>query len=71
MRIGEAPELCDLPAKTIRSYEDIGFAKLRRKESGYRQFDERQIEKLAFIHQARSLGFIVAECRDLLALREV
>jgi len=69
VNIGEASELCGLPAKTIRYYEDIGFVKPRRKESGYRQFDERQIKKLAFIRQARSLGFSVAECRELLALR--
>jgi len=70
MKIGEAFDLCGLPSKTIRYYEDIGFVVPQRRESGYREFDKSQIKKLAFIRQARTLGFSVAECRVLLMLRD-
>jgi len=70
MKIGEASEKSGLPAKTIRYYEDIGFVEPHRRDSGYRDFDEHQIEKLAFIRRARSLGFSVTDCQTLLALQD-
>ena len=69
MNIGEAAERCGLPAKTIRYYEDIGLVMPSgRKANGYRDYDEQDLNLLKFVQRARSLGFTVEECRELLDL---
>lgn len=70
MNIGETAEKSGLPAKTIRYYEDIGLIKPKRSANGYRDFDEHDLHKLAFIGRARALGFAIEDCRSLLALYE-
>ncbi|TQV82313.1 Cu(I)-responsive transcriptional regulator [Denitrobaculum tricleocarpae] len=68
MKIGEASELSDLPAKTIRYYEEIGLVQSDRLDNGYRDYGKQQIHKLRFIQRSRSLGFTVEQCRTLLSL---
>ena len=68
MNIGEAAKRANLPAKTIRYYEDIGLVTPDRHENGYRVFCEDDLHRLAFLSRARSLGFTIEECRALLAL---
>ncbi|MGV6802754.1 MAG: Cu(I)-responsive transcriptional regulator [Ruegeria sp.] len=68
MNIGDVAKRSGLPAKTIRYYEDIGFIRPKRTQNGYRQFDDTELHKLAFIGRARSLGFTIENCRTLLAL---
>ena len=69
MNIGQAAEQSGLPAKTIRYYEQIGLIDPpARQKSGYRDYDETDVQTLLFIQRARSLGFSVEDCRDLLAL---
>ena len=70
MNIGDVSERCGLPAKTIRYYEDIGLVRPARRENGYREFELRDLHKLAFLGRARSLGFSIEECRTLLSLYE-
>lgn len=70
MNIGVVAERAGLPAKTIRYYEDIGLIRPARGASGYRDFSERDLHKLAFLGRARALGFSIEDCRDLLALYE-
>jgi MerR family copper efflux transcriptional regulator len=70
MNIGSAANITDLPVKTIRYYEDIGLIHPERAENGYRSYAENDLHKLRFIQRARSLGFTVQECRQLLALYE-
>lgn len=70
MNIGDVASLCNLPAKTIRFYEDIGLVQPDRRANGYRSFSEQDIHKLRFLQRARSLGFTVGECRLLLSLYE-
>ncbi len=68
MNIGEAAK-SGLPAKTIRYYEDIGLVEASaRKKNGYRDYDEQDLNLLKFVQRARSLGFTVEECRELLDL---
>ena len=70
MNINEVARISRVTAKTIRFYEEIGLVRVRRAGNGYRRFDERDMYKLAFIGRARSLGFSVQDCRELLALYE-
>jgi len=68
MNIGVAARKCGLPAKTIRYYEDMGLIKADRKPNGYRDYSEEHLNVLRFLARARSLGFSIAECRQLLSL---
>lgn len=68
MNIGLAAEQSGLPAKTIRYYEEVGLVHPERAENGYRSYSETHVHKLRFLHRARSLGFGIEECRQLLAL---
>lgn len=70
MNIGEVANHAGLPAKTIRYYEDIGLIQPARGANGYRSFSQSDLHKLRFLGQARSLGFSIEDCRDLLALYE-
>ena len=69
MNIGEAAKRSGLTTKTIRFYEDIGLVPAAgRDPNGYRRYGEREVNQLRFVHRARSLGFSVEDCRELLAL---
>lgn len=68
MNIGEVAKLAELPIKTIRYYEDIGFIQPKRSANGYRSFRQSDVHKLAFLGRARSLGFSIEDCRSLLHL---
>lgn len=70
MNIGEAADRSGLPAKTIRYYEEIGLIRPDRGENGYRDYGDKDVHKLRFLHRSRGLGFSVEECRQLLALYE-
>lgn len=69
MRINEASSRSRLPAKTIRYYEDAGLlAPASRRPNGYRDYSESDVHLLRFVQRARSLGFTVQDCRELLSL---
>lgn len=69
MNIGEAATRSGLPAKTIRYYGEIGLVvPSHRQANGYRDYDEQDLHRLQFVQRARSLGFTVEECRELLDL---
>ena len=68
MNIKDVSDRTNLPAKTIRYYEDIGLITPARGENGYRKFSENDLHKLAFVGRARHLGFSIEDCRNLLAL---
>jgi MerR family transcriptional regulator, copper efflux regulator len=68
MNIGAAAEKANLPAKTIRYYEDINLVHPARSENGYRDYSETDVHRLRFLQRSRSLGFTIDECRLLLSL---
>lgn len=70
MNIGAAARQTGLPAKTIRYYEEIGLISPERRDNGYRDYDEGHVHKLRFLRRARSLGFGIEDCRQLMSLYE-
>jgi len=70
MNVRDASQQTGLPSKTIRYYDDIGLVVADRQNNGYRDYDDRAIQKLAFLKRARQLGFSLYDCRQLLSLYE-
>ncbi len=69
MNIGDASKAAGLSTRTVRYYADIGLVEPRsRTGSGYRTYDRAAVRKLAFVRRARSFGFSIDECRELLEL---
>jgi DNA-binding transcriptional MerR regulator len=68
MKIKEVAERSGFSAPTLRYYEEIGLLpEPARTSSGYRQYDERTVERLAFIARAKQLGCTLDEIADLTA----
>lgn len=69
MNISDAAKHSGVPPKTIRYYESIGLIdQPLRSENGYRAYRDEDVHGLRFVQRARSLGFSVQDCRQLLAL---
>lgn len=71
MRIGVLAERLGINTKTIRYYESIGLLpEPDRTDSGYRDYEEADVERLVFIKSAQHLGLALDEVGEILALRE-
>ena len=69
MNIGQAAERSGVSAKMVRHYESLGLLpSVVRTDSGYRQYEEKEVHTLRFIRRARDLGFSMAEIGQLLKL---
>ena len=67
-RISEIAERSGFSPTTLRYYEDIGLLpEPARTPSGYRAYDERTLETLAFIARAKQLGCSLDEIGELSA----
>ncbi len=71
MLTGELAERLGINPRTIRYYESIGLLpEPERSDSGYRVYDESDVERLVFIKAAQRVGLVLDEAREILALRD-
>ncbi len=72
VRIGELARRAGTSARTLRFYEQAGLlpAPLRT-PSGYRDYDDTAVDRLAFVRAAQAAGLTLAEIREVVAVREV
>jgi len=69
MNISQAAKASGLSPRMIRHYENIGLLQEpARSNAGYRQYNERELHTLRFIHSARQLGFSMDDTAQLLTL---
>jgi DNA-binding transcriptional MerR regulator len=60
-----------ISTQTIHWYEAQGLLpESRRSGSGYREYSQAAVDQIAFVRKALSLGFSVADIKEILALRE-
>lgn len=71
MNISEVAKLVCLSSKQIRDYEKSGLLKpAQRSLSGYRHYEEKDLERLRFIRHSRDVGFSLQQIRQLLQLQD-
>ncbi|MFB9136254.1 Cu(I)-responsive transcriptional regulator [Vibrio sp. AK197] len=69
MNIGAISEMTGLSSKSIRMYEEKGIiTPPPRSESGYREYTPQHVQELNLVSRAKSAGFSLAECRELVDL---
>jgi DNA-binding transcriptional MerR regulator len=71
MQIGAMAKKIGLSVDTIRFYERTYLLpRPPRTPGGFRKYDERDVETLAFIRRLQGLGFTLHEVRELLELKQ-
>ena len=69
MKIGELAQRAGVGIDTVRYYERQGLLPApQRQASGYRRYEEGDVQRLCFVRRAKALGFTLVEIRDLLEL---
>lgn len=70
MLIGELAKRCEVSIDTVRYYEKQGLlSKVQRAPSGYRVYGKKNLIELAFVLNAKKLGFTLNEITELLEIR--
>ena len=70
-KINEVAKRSGFTPATLRYYEEVGLVPLpTRTEAGYRMYDDRALERLAFIARAKQLGCTLEETADLVVAWE-
>ncbi len=70
MTIGWVAERAGVGVETVRFYERQGLIdRPPRPLRGFREYDERTVERIRFIKQAQEMGFSLREAAELLSLR--
>ena len=71
LTIGELARQAGLSVETIRFYEHEGLVeKPARPLGSIRTYPQRAVQRLAFVHEAKVIGFTLREIRTLLALSD-
>ena len=71
MRISELSDHTGVSTKTIRYYEEMDLLPPpSRRPNGYRQYGEKDIDRLSLVAGARRLDFSLAEIKEILDLRD-
>ena len=71
LKIGEMAKRSEVTTKTIRYYELLGLLHApERTESGYRLYNDNDVERLVFIRKAKSLGFSLSDIGETLAIAD-
>ena len=71
LKIGELARQSEVTTKTVRYYELRGLLhEPERTDSGYRLYDERDVERLVFIRKAKELGFSLADISEILVITD-
>lgn len=71
MLIGEVAKRSGVTTKTLRFYEEAGLlVPPGRTSTGYRDYDDSALERLAFIRAAQAAGLTLAEIREVIAIRD-
>lgn len=70
LTIGRLAKLVGVNIQTIRYYERIGMLHpVSKTESGYRLYEDGELERLRFIRHAQEWGFTLKEIGELLELK--
>jgi MerR family transcriptional regulator, Zn(II)-responsive regulator of zntA len=69
MQIKDFAKKYQIQADTIRFYEKENILKPKRRENGYREYDEECEKQLQLIIVLKQLGFTIKEIQQLLILR--
>lgn len=70
MQIKDFANKYQIQTDTIRFYEKENLLKPRRRENGYREYDEECEKQLQLIIVLKQLGFTIKEIQQLLLLRD-
>lgn len=69
MNIGQAAASSGVSAKMVRHYETIGLLpRAARSGANYRVYSPSEVHVLRFIKRARTLGFSIADIKELVGL---
>jgi len=67
MQVHELAKRAGVSGHAVRYYHSLGLLQPGRDpDNGYRRFDAAALQRLRFIHSAKSLGFTLAEIREIL-----
>ena len=70
-QIGEISRCLNINPQTLYFYERIGLIPPpQRTEAGYRLYSQEDVERIAFITRAKSLGLRLDEIKDILVLKD-
>ncbi len=71
LKIGEVARLVNVPAKTLRYYEEIGLVSpAGRTDAGYRLYGWRELEQIEFVRRAKLMGLSLEEIKSLVRAAE-
>ena len=66
--VSQVAQIAGVTVRTLHHYDDIGLLRPSgRTSSGYRRYDEQDLERLRLILVYRELGFTLEEIRSILA----